>query len=449
MKRAPQDQVGRPELAVLFGTSDSSARDGEPLSELAGLAEAADVAVAARVTQRLVRPVAATYVGSGKVTELKEVVERTGADLAIADVDLSPAQARNLTLALGVRVVDRSELIMDIFARRARTSQAQLQVELAQLQYALPRLRGQWSHLDRYRGGGVGTRGPGEKQIETDRRLVQRRIQDLQEKLSVLEQRTRLQIAGRAGLRSVALAGSTNTGKSTLFNALTGADVLAVNRLFATLDTRTRRWALDASGDVLISDTVGFVRDLPHHLVASFHATLEEVIEADLVLHVVDASDPEAPARIDAVNAVLRQIGAADVPALMVLNKVDLVRDGMQLQALLNRERGAVAVSARTGAGLDQLAARVRERLDGGARRFRLTVPMADGRLMAQLRDLAQVLESHATDDAVDFKLAAHPRQVSRLRAWAESHRLLLVPGDGPEGARGNGHAPAQRKRST
>jgi GTPase len=450
VKRAPQEQFGRPELAVLFGTAEGRGRerDGAPLAELAGLAEAADVAVAARVVQRLVRPVAATYVGSGKVEELKEIVARTGADLAIADVDLSPAQARNLTLALGVRVVDRSELIMDIFARRARTSQAQLQVELAQLQYALPRLRGQWSHLDRYRGGGVGTRGPGEKQIETDRRLVQRRIQDLQDKLALLEQRTRLQMAGRAGLRSVALAGYTNTGKSTLFNALTGADVPAANRLFATLDTRTRRWSLDASGDVLLSDTVGFVRDLPHHLVASFHATLEEVVEADLVLHVVDATDPDSADRIDAVNAVLRQIGAADVPSLMVLNKVDHVRDGMQLQALLNRERGAVPVSARTGQGLDVLAARVRERLDGGARRFRLVVPMADGRLMAQLRDLAQVLESRSTDDAVDFRVATHPRQVSRLRAWAESNGLQLISGDGPEGA-ANGHAPAQRKRST
>jgi GTP-binding protein HflX len=441
VKRAPQDQVERPEAAVLFGTVEGRERNGEPLAELAGLAEAADVAVAARVVQRLVRPVAATYVGSGKVTELKEVVERTGADLAIADVDLSPAQARNLTLALGVRVVDRSELIMDIFARRARTSQAQLQVELAQLQYALPRLRGQWSHLDRYRGGGVGTRGPGEKQIETDRRLVQRRIQDLQEKLSVLEQRTRLQIAGRAGLRSVALAGYTNTGKSTLFNVLTGADVLAVNRLFATLDTRTRRWALDAAGDVLLSDTVGFVRDLPHHLVASFHATLEEVIEADLVLHVVDASDPEAPARIDAVNAVLRQIGAADVPSLMVLNKVDLVRDGMQLLALLNAQRGAVPVSARTGQGLPELAARVRERLDGGARRWRLTVPMADGRLMAQLRELAHVLDSEADEAAVTYRLAVHPRQNARLRAWVESHGLQLEPERpaGREGRGGNG----------
>jgi GTP-binding protein HflX len=355
----------RPEVAVLFGAV--AGRDPAPLSELAGLAEAADVGVAARVTQRLERPVAATYLGSGKVGELREVVERTGADLAIADMDLSPAQARNLTKALGVRVVDRSELIMDIFARRARTAQAQLQVELAQLQYALPRLRGQWSHLDRYRGGGVGTRGPGEKQIETDRRLVQKRIQELKDKLETFERRTRLQIEGRTALRSVALAGLHEHGQVTLFNALTGADLPAVNRLFATLDTRTRRWPIEGLDDVLLSDTVGFVRDLPHHLVALLPRHAEEVIEADLVLHVVDATDEDAPARIEAVAAVLRQIGADGVPSLMVLNKVDLVRDGMHLQALLNSERGAVAVSARTGQGLPELA-RPRARAPAGQR---------------------------------------------------------------------------------
>ena len=437
MRAGFHETTERPEVAVLFGAV--AGRDPAPLSELAGLAEAADVGVAARVTQRLERPVAATYLGSGKVGELREVVERTGADLAIADMDLSPAQARNLTKALGVRVVDRSELIMDIFARRARTAQAQLQVELAQLQYALPRLRGQWSHLDRYRGGGVGTRGPGEKQIETDRRLVQKRIQELKDKLETFERRTRLQIEGRTALRSVALAGYTNTGKSTLFNALTGADVPAVNRLFATLDTRTRRWPIEGLDDVLLSDTVGFVRDLPHHLVASFHATLEEVIEADLVLHVVDATDEDAPSRIEAVAAVLRQIGADGVPSLMVLNKVDLVRDGMHLQALLNSERGAVAVSARTGQGLPELARRVKEHLQGSARRWRLSVPMEQGRLMAQLRELATVLESAASESEMTFQLSVAPRQAGRLRAWAEGHGLTLQPAS-PGGGNGRAH---------
>jgi len=454
VKRGPIETAGRPEVAVLFGCVNGERGTGDPLDELAGLAEAADVGVAGRMVQRLVRPAAATYIGSGKVEELRQLVQSVDADLALADVDLSPAQARNLTRRLGVRVVDRSELIMDIFARRARTAQAQAQVELAQLQYALPRLRGQWSHLDRYRGGGVGTRGPGEKQIETDRRLVQKRIQELKDRLETFERRTRLQIEGRTALRSVALAGYTNTGKSTLFNALTGADVPAVNRLFATLDTRTRRWPIEGLDDVLLSDTVGFVRDLPHHLVASFHATLEEVIEADLVLHVVDATDEDAPARIEAVAAVLRQIGADGVPSLMVLNKVDLVRDGMHLQALLNSERGAVAVSARTGQGLSELARRVREHLQGSARRWLLSVPMEQGRLMAQLRELATVLESAASESAMTFQLSVAPRQAGRLRAWAEGHGLTLQPaghgganGAAPSGRNGggNGHSPRRR----
>ncbi len=436
MKSGLQDTAGRPEVAVLFGVLSGRDRAEDPLAELSGLAEAADVGVAARLVQRLDRPVAATYLGSGKVEELKELVARTAADLAIADMDLSPAQARNLTRALGVRVVDRSELIMDIFARRARTAQAQLQVELAQLQYALPRLRGQWSHLDRYRGGGVGTRGPGEKQIETDRRLVQRRIQELQQRLELYEQRTRLQIDGRAGMRAVALAGYTNTGKSTLFNALTGASVATANRLFATLDTRTRRWEVEGCDDVLLSDTVGFVRDLPHHLVASFHATLEEVIEADLVLHVVDATGADAAARADAVRDVLHQIGANGVPAIILLNKIDLVHDGMQLRALLNRDGDAVPVSARTGQGLDELARRVRRHFEGSARRWRVSVPMGQGRLMAQVRELATVVDSESSDTAVTFRLSVSPRQAGRLRAWAGANGLTLEP------VNGNGHAP-------
>jgi len=429
VKRGPIETAGRPEVAVLFGCANGARGPGDPLDELAGLAEAADVGVAGRMVQRLTRPAAATYIGSGKVEELRQLVQSVDADLALADVDLSPAQARNLTRMLGVRVVDRSELIMDIFARRARTAQAQAQVELAQLQYALPRLRGQWSHLDRYRGGGVGTRGPGEKQIETDRRLVERRIHDLQERLRTYERRTRLSIDGRAGTRKVALAGYTNTGKSTLFNALTGANVLTANRLFATLDTRTRRWPIEGCDDVLLSDTVGFVRDLPHHLVASFHATLEEVIEADLILHVVDASDPDAAERIGAVREVMRRIEADSVPTITVLNKVDSVTDVMELQALRNAEAGAVLCSARTGKGLDDLAQRVAAHFAGSSRRFRVTVPMQRGRAMAQLRELAQVLSSDATDEGVTFLLRVDPRQTKRLRAWADAEGLPLTTG--------------------
>jgi len=429
MRRVPSDTARPPEVAVLFGCVNGWRGLGQPLDELAGLAEAADVGVAARITQRLARPVPSTYIGRGKVEELRRAVAATGASLAIADMDLSPAQARNLMRDVGVRIVDRSELIMDIFARRARTAQAQLQVELAQLQYALPRLRGQWSHLDRYRGGGVGTRGPGEKQIETDRRLVQKRIQDLKARLREQERRTRQSIAARAGARQVALAGYTNTGKSTLFNALTGADVYTADRLFATLDTRTRRWEVEGGGELLLSDTVGFVRDLPHHLVASFHATLEEVIEADLILHVVDASDPDAPLRVHAVREVIAEIGAERVPTIVVLNKADRVADPMELQALLNAERGSVVVSARTGQGLDELAARVRGHFATQRRRFRVSIPMAAGRAMAELRRLATIESTEASGESLTFGFSVDFRQVPRLKAWAGATGLSLGRG--------------------
>lgn len=426
MKRDLVETGARPEVAVLFGCTDGRNGRTDELTELAGLAEAADVGVAGSMMQHLARPVAATYIGSGKVAELKELLHSVGANLALADMDLSPAQVRNLTQKLGVRVVDRSELIMDIFARRARTAQSQVQVELAQLQYALPRLRGQWSHLDRYRGGGVGTRGPGEKQIETDRRLLQRRIRDLKQRLEVYERRTRLSLDGRKNTRKVALAGYTNTGKSTLFNALTGASVTAANRLFATLDTRTRRWPMDGCEDVLLSDTVGFVRDLPHHLVASFHATLEEVIEADLILHVVDASDPGASACIAAVREVMARIGADGVPTLMLINKIDRVADTMHLQALLNSEPGALAISARTGLGLNQLALAVAAHFEASSRRYRLSIPLVRGRAMAALRELADVIETDISDEAVRYLVSVAPRQVGRLRAWARAEGLEL-----------------------
>ncbi len=426
MSRPLIENVAPVEKAVLFGSVNGRVLHGDPLDELAGLAEAVDVVVVDRMVQRLQRPVAATYLGSGKVSELKLVIKSQHANLAIADVDLSPAQARNLTKLLGVRVIDRSELIMDIFALRARTAQAKLQVELAQLKYALPRLRGQWSHLDRYSGGGVGTRGPGEKQLETDRRIVNRRIRDLQQRLHVFERRKQLTLDGRKDARKVALAGYTNTGKTTLFNVLTGAETYAADRLFATLDTRTRRWPLPEGGEVLLSDTVGFIRDLPHHLVASFHATLEEVIEADLILHVVDGSDPEAGAHIDTVRSVMDSIGAGEVPTILIVNKVDAVVDSMDLQALLNGYQGAVAVSARTGVGLDVLAERVRAHFAGYQRSYRVCVPVTAGRALAQVRELAEVVDSTVREDVIELLLEVEARQTGRLRAWAEGEGLAL-----------------------
>ncbi len=427
MKGRLHDSETRPPTAVLFGRADGHLGE-EALDELAGLAEAADVGVAGRLVQHLQRPVPATYIGSGKVQELKELVRAKKADVVLADVDLSPAQARNLTKAVGVRVVDRSELIMDIFARRARTAQAKLQVELAQLEYMLPRLRGQWAHLDRYRGGGVGTRGPGEKQLETDRRLVNKRIRDLQQRLEVYERRTQLNLAGREDARKVALAGYTNTGKSTLFNRLTGSERLAANRLFATLDTRTRKWAVPDCEEVILSDTVGFVRALPHHLVASFHATLEEVVEADLVLHVVDAAAPYVEDCIRAVEETLAAIGAKDVPRVTVFNKADLVSDTMELQALLNRHPGAVVISARTGAGLPDLEAAVRDFFVSRLAEFELTVPIHKGREVARAGELAEVTATEADETAVRLRLRVEEGRIARLKAWAEAEGLGLEP---------------------
>jgi len=426
VKSQPNDTATRPAVAVLFGAH--TARADGTLDELACLAEAADVGAAGRLTQRIDRPQPATYIGSGKVAELKALVRSVHADVALADMDLSPAQVRNLTKALGVRVVDRSELIMDIFARRARTAQAKLQVELAQLKYMLPRLRGRWRHLDRYKGGGVGTRGPGEKQLETDRRLVNRRIRDLESRLEVYERRTRTNLAGRKHAHKVALTGYTNTGKSTLFNAVTGADVLTANRLFATLDTRTRKWPMNGCGDVILSDTVGFVRNLPHHLVASFHATLEEVIEADLILHVVDAADPHVEDCVQAVLETLAEIGAGALPMITVLNKVDIVGDTMEIQSLLNTLSDAVPVSARTHEGLDRLGQRVAEHFLGGSRVFRLSLPIDQGRTLARVGELAEVLERNSDEQLITLLLRVTQDRLPRLRSWVVAEGLRLEP---------------------
>ncbi|MDG2149838.1 MAG: GTPase HflX [Planctomycetota bacterium] len=438
MKGELHDAEVRPPVAVLFGRAGRTGGE-DVLDELAGLAEAADVGVAGRLVQSLQRPLSATYIGSGKVEELRDLVKACHAELVLADVDLSPAQARNLTKAVGVRVVDRSELIMDIFARRARTAQAKLQVELAQLKYMLPRLRGQWVHLDRYRGGGVGTRGPGEKQLETDRRLVNKRIGDLQARLEVYERRTQLNLAGRSSARKVALAGYTNTGKSTLFNRLTGADRLAVNRLFATLDTRTRKWPVPGCEELILSDTVGFVASLPHHLVASFHATLEEVVEADLVLHIVDASGPHVRESMEAVMTTLKDIGAADIETLCVFNKVDLIADTMELQALLNAHPGAVVISARTGQGLEDLSSRVAAFFVSQTQVFQITIPIERGRALALAGELGELISSDADTQCVRVCLRVEESRIARLKAWAASEGLLLEPARIEDGAANSG----------
>ncbi|MEC7777348.1 MAG: GTPase HflX, partial [Planctomycetota bacterium] len=286
------------------------------------LSKTADIEVRESLVQKLSRPNAATWVGAGKVAEAAELAQELDVDFIITDNDLSPAQERNIEKITEKTVIDRSQLIMDIFAQRAQTPQARLQVELAQLRYSLPRLKRMWTHLSRYEGG-IGMRGPGEKQLETDKRLIGRRIQKMVRDLKHIERRNQVAIENRSGEFVVALAGYTNAGKSTLLNTLTRSDELVEDKLFATLDTRVRRWILNERRHVLLTDTVGFIKDLPHHLVASFEATLTETRRADIILHVVDASSPQAEQHIRTVNKVLQSLKCGDKMTWMVLNKWD------------------------------------------------------------------------------------------------------------------------------
>lgn len=391
----------RSEKAVLVGVLLEQPVDPEhPLDELGGLAETAGAQVVAELTQRRVSPDQTTYLGKGKVQELSALIAHHDADVVIFDNDLSPAQTRNLERALETKVLDRSEVILDIFAARARTYEARLAVELAQLEYSLPRLKRMWTHLSRLKMG-IGMRGPGEKQLEVDRRLVEKRIHDLKQELFEIHGRRERQVAARHDHMTVSLVGYTNAGKSTLLNALTGADVLAEDKLFATLDTRTRRWRLPGWGPVLISDTVGFIRDLPHRLIASFKATLEETRQADLLLHVADASSGLVDAQIAAVRGVLAEIGVAETDTLLVLNKVDAIADPVVRDALMARYPQAVTISARTGAGLPALAQLVSDCLGRGFRDVDIETSPGNGRLLAWLGAHGEVLSRHFADDSM------------------------------------------------
>jgi GTP-binding protein HflX len=374
------------ERAFLVGVSLSQRPNTgrDPLEELRGLATTAGAAVVGSMTQRRRDIIPATYIGRGKLRELQEQVEATDADVIIFDNDLSPAQVRNLEKATNAKVLDRSELILDIFATRARSVEARLQVELAQLEYALPRLRRMWTHLSRYKGG-IGLRGPGETQLEEDRRLVALRIRDLKHRLAEVQARKEREVRSRFEELTVSLVGYTNAGKSTLMNALTGAGVLAEDKLFSTLDTRTRQWHLKDWGRVLLSDTVGFIRDLPHHLVASFKATLEEARQARLLLHVVNAADEHAEDQIKAVEKILRELSCGDKPTLLVLNQIDRLTDLSYLDVLMKHHPKAVAISAATGQGLDALREAVIEALSADFADAEIETDAGNGRVLAYL----------------------------------------------------------------
>jgi len=396
-------QLKRAVLVAVIGPHQSKHKD-RALEETRGLVQTAGARVAGELVQVRDKPHPATCLGSGKLDELKQLIAHTDADLVVFDNNLTPAQGRNVEKETDTVIVDRSELILDIFANRARTYEAKLQVELAQLLYFRPRLKRLWTHLERIEGGVGAGRGPGEKQLETDRRLLDKRVADLRRKLSSVEQRRQRTVKGRRDHMTVSLVGYTNAGKSTLMNALTEAGVHVADKLFATLDTRTRKWHIPHWGDVLLSDTVGFVRDLPHHLVASFKSTLEEARHADLLLHVVDAGDPEAEEQIETVNSVLDDIDVSHENTLLVLNKIDRCADRAVVDVLRAHHENSVSVSARDGTGLDQLTAMVAERVAHGYVQAEIETGVGNGRLFHYLNEHAEVMDTeYPTSNRVVF----------------------------------------------
>ncbi len=427
------------ENALLIQPHAHGPTDDGVLEEFSELARSAGANVAAVIPARIDKPNAATLIGSGKLEEVKAAANATGADLILVNHRLSPGQERNLEKYLERRVVDRTGLILDIFAQRARSHEGKLQVELAQLRHMATRLVRGWTHLERQRGGSIGLRGPGETQLETDRRLLQKRVEQLQARLDKVEvQRTQMRRARvRSELPRVALVGYTNAGKSTLFNTLTGADAYAADQLFATLDPTVRRVDL-SGGSVVLADTVGFVRDLPHELVAAFRSTLSEAREADLLLHVIDAADPLRDERIRQVDAVLGEIGAGELPQLLVFNKIDRIENAQprydQDPAALADDavRESVWISARAGLGLDLLSRALARRL--GMRRVAgaLHLPPEAGRLHARLHALDAVREERSDEDGWHLHVDLAHADAARLAAQPDGAALrpLLPPDD-------------------
>lgn len=401
----------------------TSLEDGS--DELEKLTISAGAQVVGRFSQHLRRISPATLIGQGKIEEIKETLHETRPHLIIFDEDLSPAQQRNLELALEVRVIDRSQLILDIFAQRARSNEGKLQVELAQLEYLLPRLTRRWGHLSRL-GGGIGTRGPGETQLEVDRRSVRERIGTLRRRLKTVERTRDIQRQERLEVpyATVALIGYTNSGKSTLMNALTRAGVMVEDKLFATLDPTTRCLRLPNGDKVMVVDTVGFINKLPHSLIEAFKSTLEEVRRADLQLHLVDMTSPFYEEQIQAVEAVLKEIGAGQIPHLIVPNKIDAVSEPPPQRLGCNRAYGMCPISARTGKGVDQLLDTVGRILDQGKERIELCFSQSQGSLLSLLRQRGRILKERYEQDRIHVTALLTPKLAGQMRKWLRENSL-------------------------
>jgi len=387
----------------------------ESLDELAQLVRTAGAMVVDRFVQNRTRLDGKTYVGSGMVERIKAAAEMHGANILVFDDDLRPAQGREIEQAVEIKVIDRAELILDIFARRARTKVARAQVELAQLEYELPRLRRLWDHLERL-GGGIGTRGPGETQLESDRRSIRVRIKMLKKVLEGVEVDRQEQRKRRSQMVRVALVGYTNAGKSTLMNALSGADVLTEDLLFATLDATTRKIQLPGGHEALLTDTVGLIKKLPHHLVVSFHATLEEVAAADLLLHVVDVSRPHCERYMDLANAVLRDMGVKEKTTRLIFNKIDRLADGNGRERLERVYPGAVFTSAANGEGLEEVRRAICAFVESKEEILNVTIPYSEGRLISTVHEMGEVLSRQDGEEAIEIRVRVSKADGDRLR---------------------------------
>ena len=418
-----EEQLKKKERAVLAGLSAASMDEHErstdiSMEELAALVETAGGEAVAMLIQSRPSPEPRSFIGEGKVQEMKQLIEDNDCDLAVFDNELSPSQMRVLSEDLGVKVLDRSGLILDIFAQRAQTREGQLQVELAQYKYLLPRLTGMWTHLVRQTASGgsspIGTRGPGETQLETDRRHIRRKIQKLEEELAAVRKvrSTQRRRREKNAMPVVALVGYTNAGKSTLLNCLTGSDIPANDRLFDTLDTTTRRLRIDESTEVLLSDTVGFIRKLPTHLIEAFKATLEELSFADVLLHVIDISNPEWEEQARVVHELIRQLGAEGTPCLRVFNKCD------RYIGILPHGEDVICISAKSGEGADRLVQKLSQLLDRGKKQVTLLLPYAAGGLLDSLNREAKVLRTEYTDNGIEVEAVVQPDLFGRVKQY-------------------------------